>query len=172
MLGNATQFRGWFGVAALGVLFLLVVIGMITRSACSTPPPRTSVRLAMNRLRGAYIDLDPGIEPYFLMSAADDMRESNAPTTRSRRAATQVFASSMMVILVVTTALIGLFVGGAHVRDHRAGRLGDRGRHVIARRARRLDAVGYLGYRSVWRSTTPLRPTPPDGERPGATAAR
>ena len=30
VLGNATEFRGWFGVAALGVLFLLVLLGLIT----------------------------------------------------------------------------------------------------------------------------------------------
>src|SRR5687768_8724834 len=30
VMGNATQFRGWFGVAALGVLLLLVVLGIIT----------------------------------------------------------------------------------------------------------------------------------------------
>src|SRR5215217_3628091 len=30
VLGNATEFRGWFGIAALGVLFLLVLLGLIT----------------------------------------------------------------------------------------------------------------------------------------------
>ena len=29
--------------------------------------------IAMNRLSGAYVDLDPGIERYFLASANDDV---------------------------------------------------------------------------------------------------
>src|SRR6185503_2772071 len=31
VLGNATEFRGWFGVAALGVLLLLVLLGLVTQ---------------------------------------------------------------------------------------------------------------------------------------------
>ena len=73
VLGNATQFSGWFGVAALGVLFLLVLLGLITLlRAYNTATEDLMYVLAMNRLRGAYVDLDPGIERYFLMSSNDD----------------------------------------------------------------------------------------------------
>ena len=40
MLGQATSFRDWFGVAALGVLALLVLLSLITLLP-STPQPRT-----------------------------------------------------------------------------------------------------------------------------------
>src|SRR5215204_7011908 len=59
LLGNATEFRGWFGAAALGVLFVLVLIGVITAMRVfNTATEDMAYVLAMNRLRGAYLDLD------------------------------------------------------------------------------------------------------------------
>ena len=113
LLGNATRFQGWFGVAALGILLLLVILGLITLiRAYNTATEDLMYVLAMNRLRGAYLDLDPGIERYFLMSAADD--RLGAERTYHyffARGASQVFASSMMIITVVTAAVAGLFAG-------------------------------------------------------------
>lgn len=113
VLGNATEFRGWFGLAALGVLLLLVLLGIITQMRVfNTATEDLAYVLAMNRLRGAYLDLDPGIERYFLTGTTDDgpgIERTYYPFARPDR--TQVFASSMMVMLVVNTALIGLFTG-------------------------------------------------------------
>lgn len=175
LLGNATEFRGWFGVAALGVLFVLVLIGVITAMRVFNTATEDLVHvLAMNRLRGAYLDLDPGLERYLLMSAADDqagVERSYFPF--ARRARTQVFASSMMVILVVETALVGLFFGSLTFA------LSD---SVVLAVVIGLDVAvitllfwmrrGYAGYLSVWRAHTPLRrtdtPWPPSApERPG-----
>lgn len=117
VLGNATQFTGWFGVAALGVLFLLVLLGLITLlRAYNTATEDLMYVLAMNRLRGAYLDLDPGIERYFLMSSNDD--RLGAERTYHyffARGPSQVFASSMMIITVVTAAVAGLFAGSLTV---------------------------------------------------------
>ncbi|MBM7830338.1 membrane protein YdbS with pleckstrin-like domain [Agromyces cerinus] len=113
VLGNATEFRGWFGIAALGVLVLLVLLGVITQfRVFNTATEDLAYVLAMNRLRGAYLDLDPGIERYFLMGTTDD--ETGIGRTYypfAVRDRTQVFASSAMVMLVVNTALIGLLTG-------------------------------------------------------------
>jgi hypothetical protein len=113
VLGNATEFRGWFGIAALGVLLLLVLLGIITQMRVfNTATEDLAYVLAMNRLRGAYLDLDPGIERYFLMGTTDDetgIRQTYYPFASRDR--TQVFASSAMVMLVVNTALLGLFTG-------------------------------------------------------------
>ncbi|MBT2499818.1 hypothetical protein J7E25_12000 [Agromyces sp. ISL-38] len=113
VLGNATEFRGWFGVAALGVLLLLVLLGVITQlRVFNTATEDLVYVLAMNRLRGAYLDLDPGLEPYFMTGTTDDDRGAGktyyAFADRDR---SQVFASSMMLMLVVNAALIGLFAG-------------------------------------------------------------
>ncbi|WP_022887924.1 hypothetical protein [Agromyces italicus] len=113
VLGNATGFRGWFGVAAIGVLALLVLLGVITQlRAFNTAAEDLVYVLAMNRLRRAYLDLDPGIARYFLTGTTDD--ETGAKITNfpfATRDRSQVFASSMMVMLVVNTALVGMFVG-------------------------------------------------------------
>ncbi|WP_244284128.1 hypothetical protein [Agromyces badenianii] len=113
VLGNATEFRGWFGIAALGVLLLLALLGAITQiRVFNTATEDLAYVLAMNRLRGAYLDLDPGLERYFMMGTTDDgpgVDKTYYPfATRDR---TQMFGSSMMVMLVVNTALSGLLVG-------------------------------------------------------------
>ena len=113
VLGNATEFRGWFGVAALGVLLLLVLLGLVTQlRVYNTATEDLMYVVAMNRLRGAYLDLDPGLAPYLLMSPNDD--RAGAERTYHYffpRGQSQVLASSMMVITVVTAVVAGLFAG-------------------------------------------------------------
>lgn len=113
VLGNATEFRGWFGVAALGVLFLLVLLGVITQlRVFNTATEDLVYVLAMNRLRGAYLDLDPGLEPYFMTGTTDDdVGAGKTYYAFAHRDRSQFFASSMMLMLVVNTALVGLFAG-------------------------------------------------------------
>ena len=162
LLGNATEFRGWFGVAALGVLFVLLLIGVVTAlRVFNTATEDLAYVLAMNRLRGAYLDLDPGIERYLMMSPADDEKGAQRtyfPFAVRRR--TQVFASSMMVILVVETALIGLFTGS--LTYALAGSVGWAiSVGIVAAVAAMILWLrsGYHGYLSVWRSHAPLRTT-------------
>lgn len=113
VLGNATGFRGWFGIAALGVLTMLALLGVVTQlRVFNTATEDLAYVLAMNRLRGAYVDLDPGLERYFITGITDD--EAGSVRTYfpfAARGRSQVFGSSMMVMLVVNTALIGLLVG-------------------------------------------------------------
>jgi hypothetical protein len=160
VLGNATQFSGWFGVAALGVLFLLVILGVITQlRVFNTATEDLVYVLAMNRLRAAYVDLDPGIAPYLMMGATDDMPGSQqtyyAFAARDR---SQVFASSMMLILVVHASLAGLFAG-ALVFAFTASVGWSIGVGLVVAAAAFVGwmAWGYRGYRAVWRLHEPLR---------------
>ncbi|MFE5671859.1 hypothetical protein ACFQ58_09660 [Agromyces sp. NPDC056523] len=165
ILGNATQFRGWFGVAALGVLFLLLLLGLITMiRAFNTATEDLMYVLAMNRLRAAYIDLDPGLAPYLMMSAHDDLRGSNVTYHAFfDRDVTQVIGSSMVVITLVTAAVAGLFAGGVVLAFELPV-----GFAVAVGVAAGLAAFAWMMYRGyrlywrVWREYTPLRPTPPD----------
>lgn len=160
VLGNATEFRGWFGVAALGVLFLLALLGVITTfRVINTATEDLVYVLAMNRLRGAYLDLDPGIERYLVTSPADDL--GGATQTYypfAQRNFTQVFASSMMVMLVVESSLIGL-LGGSLI----FALAGSVAWAVVVGVAAMLAAfftwlrLGYHSYRSVGRAHVPLR---------------
>lgn len=164
VLGNATGFRGWFGVAALGVLFLLTFLGLITLvRVFNTATEDLMYVVAMNRLRGAYVDLDPGIERYFLASTNDDVRGSGQTyySFHPRGNINIVFGSSMMVITVVTAAVAGLFVGGTAIGFSApvwlSVVLG-----VVAGLALLVSALrrGYLMYLQVWRVHVPLRTSP------------
>jgi hypothetical protein len=175
VLGNATEFRGWFGVAALGVLFLLVVLGIVTSfRVFNTATEDMAFVLAMNRLRGAYLDLDPGIERYLVMSPADDepgLERTYYPFASRRR--TQVFASSMMVILVVEVALIGLFTGSLTFAI--TGSVGWAvGVGVVATLVSFAFWLrhGYQTYVDVWKNHVPLRRTQGIEPRPDASQAR
>ncbi|HWI31911.1 MAG TPA: hypothetical protein VNT50_10500 [Microbacterium sp.] len=165
VMGNATQFRGWFGVAALAVLLLLALLGIVTElRVFNTATEDLAYVLAMNRLRGAYLDLDPGMERYFLMSAADDMAgmERTYFPFASRRK-TQMFASSMMVILVVETALIGLFVGSlTFALSESVGWAIALGLVVAVGSLLGWLRWGYRSYSAVLRTHIPLRRTPSD----------
>jgi hypothetical protein len=163
VLGNATEFRGWFGVAAIGVLLLLVILGVITQlRVFNTATEDLVYVLAMNRLRAAYVDLDPGIEPYLMMGTTDDLPGTQRTYYAfAARNLSQVFASSMMLILVVHAALVGLF-GGA-LTYALSGSVG----WSIAVGATLAIAAfvgwmswGYRGYFSVWRLHEPLRSSP------------
>ena len=160
VLGNATQFSGWFGAAALGILFLLVLLGLITQlRVFNTAQEDLAYVLAMNRLRAAYIDLDPGIRPYLMMGTTDDLRGSQQTYYPfAARDRSQVFASSMVLILVVHAALAGLFVG-ALVFALTSSVGWSIGVGVVIALASFVGwmAWGYRGYNAVWRLHEPLR---------------
>lgn len=165
VLGNATEFRGWFGVAALGVLFLLVLLGVITQlRVFNSSTEDLAYVLAMNRLRGAYLDLDPGLGRYLLTGATDD--EAGSVRTYypfAVRDRSQVLASSMMLILVVNIALVGLFVGALTYAIVDSVGWSIAFGVVIAIAAFVLwMSWGYRGYRHVLRVHVPLRRS--DGE--------
>src|SRR6478736_1373799 len=66
LLGQATQFRAWFAGAALSLLGFLGVVGLMTQTRVFNVSEEDLMYvLAMNRLRGAYVDLDPTVERYF-----------------------------------------------------------------------------------------------------------
>ncbi|WP_395242965.1 hypothetical protein ACGGZK_12450 [Agromyces sp. MMS24-K17] len=164
VLGNATGFRGWFGAAAIGVLLLLVLLGVITLvRTFNVATEDLMYVLAMNRLRGAYLDLDPGLAPYLLMAAEDD--QSGASRTYHflwERNVSVVFGSSMMIITVVTGVVAGLFAGGLVALAGAAGWVA-----VVVGAATAIVLVvvvlrrGYRQYRRTFAEHVPLRRTPP-----------
>lgn len=114
-IGQASGFRGWFGLAALGVLLVLALLGLITMvRVFNTSDEDMMYVVAMNRLRAAYLDLDPGLGRYLYASANDD-EEGIRMTYHffGARGATPVLGSSMMLIAVVESIVIGLLVGSA-----------------------------------------------------------
>ncbi|MGO4535482.1 hypothetical protein [Leifsonia sp. 2MCAF36] len=113
-LGQASGFHGWFGVAALGVLLVLALLGFVTLiRVYNTATEDLMYVIAMNRLRAAYVALDPGMERYLLASAHDD--EAGMRVTYYffyPRGRSNILGSSMMIITIVEAIVLGLLIGG------------------------------------------------------------
>ena len=66
----------------------------------------------MNRLRHAYLDIDPGIEPYLVAGHTDDVAGIDQTYTMGpSRNATQLLASASLFITGVTALVAGGWVG-------------------------------------------------------------
>ncbi|MEO6825884.1 MAG: hypothetical protein ABI255_05740 [Microbacteriaceae bacterium] len=114
LAGQATRFNGVFPGFALTVLGIIFVIGFLTQvRVLNVSMEDLSFVLAMNRLRAAYVDLDPGVAPYLMASRFDD-RAGSVQTYYflGRRGSSQVAGSSMVFIIAVNAALLGLFLAG------------------------------------------------------------
>src|SRR3954447_16634916 len=104
LVGQAMGFSDTFRLFAVVVLAFVCVVGVLTQIRVANVGEEDLMYvLAMNRLRGAYIDLDPGVEPYLMASPYDDA----AGMSRTyfflgpRTSFSQVAGSSMLYIVVV-----------------------------------------------------------------------
>jgi hypothetical protein len=68
--------------------------------------------LGMNKVRAAYLELDPGLAKYFVTGAKDDQPGVNATYYPAGRtpARTHIAASTMTVVVAVNSALVGTLV--------------------------------------------------------------
>jgi membrane protein YdbS with pleckstrin-like domain len=163
LLGQVTRFADWFPTAALAVLGLLSLVGLMTQVRVHNASEEDMMYVvAMNRLRGAYADLDPAVEKYFLASVHDDAR--GADVTYSflrRRSVSHVLGSSAILIAVVTALVVGFFAGG--VVGYASGSLALAiAAGAVAAVVEALAMAAYSGwaYSAAWRDHVPLRPTP------------
>jgi hypothetical protein len=75
LIGQATRFGGRFLPFALVLLGMVVMIGTLTQFRVVNASNEDLAHvIGMNRLRAAYLELDPGIERYLVTSAHDDDR--------------------------------------------------------------------------------------------------
>jgi hypothetical protein len=173
LLSQATRFGGWFAGAALAILGFLVLVGLMTLTRVFNVSEEDLMYVvAMNRLRGAYADLDPVVERYFLSAIADDRpgMERTYSFLR-RRSFSHLFGSSAMLIIVVNACVIGLFVGGCTATGGAdigwaiaAGVLV--GVIVVVAFA----AYGQWTFQTAWRNHRPLRRTADAAPDAGASA--
>lgn len=138
LVGQATEFSEAFGVFAIAVL-------------------------AMNRLRAAYVDLDPGIAFYLMASPYDDQAGSNTTydMTGSRGAASQVLGSSAMFISLVNATLVGLLAAAlCNVFLAPMGVIVTVGVVVGLAYAALIIARGGMAYSGFWKTYVPRNPSP------------
>jgi hypothetical protein len=73
LIGQATRFDRRFITFALVLLGLVVMVGALTQMRLGNAAIEDLAHVVgMNRLRAAYVELDPGIERYLVTSAHDD----------------------------------------------------------------------------------------------------
>jgi hypothetical protein len=109
LIGQATGFSEAFGVFAVVVLaFVNVVGGLTIVRVFNAGMDDLMYVVAMNRLRAAYAELDPGIERYFMASIHDDPAGIQQTYYFLGTRRSQVAGSSMIYMTVVESALFGL----------------------------------------------------------------
>jgi len=111
LVGQATDFSGTFSIFAIALLAVMLLVGVLTQvRVLNAGVDDAMYLLAMNRLRAAYVELEPTIAPYLLASTHDDM----AGLSRSyyflgrRSDLSQLAGSSMIFSIVVNSVVFGL----------------------------------------------------------------
>ncbi|MFW0774497.1 hypothetical protein ACLRGI_15155 [Paenarthrobacter nitroguajacolicus] len=165
LVGNATQFSDAFRAFALTILCLDLVVGLLTHMrVMSVGMEDLMYVLAMNRLRAAYIDLDPGMTPYLMAGHHDD--EEGAKRTYyflgGRTDFSQVAGSSMVFMGFVNSALIALLLGSAMLTAGLPPLAAIPVAVLVALAFFGTSLVrGHRRYLAVWKKNPPISPTPP-----------
>lgn len=116
LLGQATAFAAWFGPAALSLLGFLFIVGVLTQiRVFNVAEEDLMYVVGMNRLRSAYVDIDPEAEDLFLAASTDDLKgmERTYSFISRRGNASVMLGSSAFLIVLVNACLIGLLAAGA-----------------------------------------------------------
>jgi hypothetical protein len=112
LIGQATRFDRRFITFALVLLGLVVMVGTLTQMRVGNASMEDLAHVVgMNRLRAAYVELDPGIERYLVTSAHDDddgLWQTYNYLERPNPVL-QPLASSAMFIAFVNSALASVF---------------------------------------------------------------
>ena len=164
LLGQASDFDGWFTPAMLAILAFLCLIGFLTAvRVMNVAEEDLMYVVAMNRLRGAYVDLDPEVSQYFLASWHDD--EQGMQRTYSflrNRGASHLLGSSSLLVFVVDGCVFGLLAGAVVVASGGSVAWAI-GAGIVVGLALLVGFGWYsqAGYRGTWRRYVPRHRTPP-----------
>ena len=113
VLALVVQNDGPFRPLALGLGGAVLLTGTLTsmRMQYASHEDLQLVR-GMNRLRRAYVDIDPGVAPYLVTGYSDDEAGiTRTYTMGSKRYVTQLLASASLFITGVTALVAGGWVG-------------------------------------------------------------
>ena len=171
LLGQASGFSDWFGGASLAILAFLAAIGLMTQTRVLNVAEEDMMYVvAMNRLRSAYVDLDPQVAEYFLSSIHDDRKGMELTYSYLRPRSVSVLAgSSFILIIVVTACVFGLLTGAIVAFSGGALGCGDRRRHRRGRGV--LRRHGLVWESDVLQRMATLRAATPDARAAAVLAA-
>lgn len=164
LVGQATRFSETFFLLAATVLCIDVAMGLLTQVRVINVAHEDLMYVtAMNRLRGAYVDLDPGIAPYLMAGYHDDQAGMDRTYFffGGRSNASHLAGSSMIFMITANGALVGMLagvllavLGAGTVAAYLTG--GFTGLAFIVWSA----VSGGRTYKGILRRHTPLSPTP------------
>lgn len=140
LTAQATGFGPAFEVLSIGLASAILLLGTLTGMRVLAASTEDALMITgMNRLRAAYREIDPGIEPYLVASWHDDGPGMTATYTLGRPRATfvHVVGSTAMFMNAVNAIVAGTL--GALIAD--AARLGTAGVAVVGS----LAGLAYLG---------------------------
>jgi hypothetical protein len=118
LTAQATGFGPVFRLLSIGLASAILVLGTLTGLRVHMASAEDALLLTgMNRLRAAYRDIDPGIEPYLVASWHDDSAGLRATYTLGLHRSTflHVVGSTAMFMNAVNTIVAGTL--GALVAD-------------------------------------------------------
>lgn len=165
LAGQATRFSEAFVMLAVIVLCIDVAMGLLTQVRVMNVAQEDLMYVtAMNRLRSAYVDLDPGVAPYLMAAHHDDLAGSDRTYFffGNRSTLSHVAGSSMVFMTAANSALIAILCGlllslvGAGTTAAIAVGAGA-GLIFLAV----CSVSGYRAYLAIWSRYEPLSPTPP-----------
>ncbi|AFR28339.1 hypothetical protein [Arthrobacter sp. Rue61a] len=116
LVGNATQFSDAFRAFALTILSIDVMVGLLTQvRVLNVGMEDLMYVIAMNRLRAAYVELDPGMARYLMAAYHDDLAGSDQTYyfLGPRSSLSQLAGSSMIFMMTANSALLALWSGSA-----------------------------------------------------------
>jgi hypothetical protein len=114
LVAQASAFGNAFALFALVILPVALFVGLTTflRLDGSNYHDAQCV-IGMNRIRGAYLELAPDLEPYFVMSAHDDSRGLGITMAAGPNPGTpaHILAGTPTLISVLNSVLVGVILG-------------------------------------------------------------
>jgi hypothetical protein len=172
LVEQVTRFDGRFITFALVLLGMLVVVGTLTQMRVGNQSIEDLGHvIGMNRLRAAYLELDPAIERYLVTSPHDD--DNGLWQTYNHlvgpNARMQPLASTGAFIAFLNAGLTGAFAGLVAVALHAPG--------LVVGTVAALSGLSFLAislalgirkYQRIMRPYAPLFPGP--DARTGSTA--
>ncbi len=122
LVTQATGFGVAFHVLSIGLTGAILVLGILTGVRVHNASREdAAIILGMNRLRAAYVSIDPGIADYLVTSRYDDQAGLMATYTMGMRRSTfsHVLGSTSMFINILNAMVAGSL--GALIADAAAG---------------------------------------------------
>jgi hypothetical protein len=164
LVAQANDFGQNFRVFSLLVLPVVLLLGIGTVIRLGSALEEDFLLVAgMNRLRRAYLDIAPDLEPYFITSALDDIPGILQSAVAYGRPITmrvtpgRVLSSSAAIVGILDCVLLGIIAALlADLIDDRAVVYVSAG--VIAALAGALVVIGVVPYRSIARARREYQP--------------